>query len=724
MHFRRSKLLRIASLFLLTLVLVLAPSSSAFSNVPSQEPPPPTEIWVGEKDHGRQIELRQGQVLVVALLCNPSTGYTWLVDASEATAESAAILRQTEKSEFVPISSETSSEAAQSELHLLGAPATQLLRFEAVSAGETVLELVYRRSWEGQIAPDKAFSLHVRGVGSFSSADVPATTGPLESSLESPPPSKTPPDLGYPPAFNWCALGGCPPIRDQVGDCGSCWAFSTVALLESQILLQDGILSNLSEQYLISCNTDDFGCGGGWFAHDYHEWKIPPGELEAGAVLEADFPYVWSDVQCNGPYTHHERIASWHYVQEQWGNLDVAAIQDAIIHHGPVATGICVGDDFTQYTGGIFNTNECGTHNHAVVLVGWDGDQGTDGVWILRNSWGEDWGEAGYMRIEYGTSDVGYAANYVVYSPPCHTLYLTTHPDWGGTITADPQPDCASHDYQPGTEVELTANAAAGWHFTGWSGDASGSVYTTTVTMNADKSVAAHFLCDDCPPRAHVPLAVKEYPEKGSWVTILTEDFEGAFPGVWSVEDNQPAEGEYFWGKRSCRPYEGTSSGWAVGDRSSGPSLSCGDYYPEKVDSWMVYGPFGLVDALAADLQIKLWVSTERDYDYACRVASIDGNNFYGNCTSGNSGGWIDMGLDLSDVYTLGSLLGEPQVWIALVFDSDGTVNNPEGAYVDNIVLRKYASVTGAAPPLTDTPGPPSGDPDIVDVPTMRVRVP
>ncbi len=659
----------------------------------------------------------------MALPCNPSTGYTWLVDGSEATAESAAILRQTGKSEFVPMSAETSSEAAESDLQLLGAPATQLLRFEAISAGETVLALVYRRPWEEQFAPDKAFSLHVRGVGPFSSADAPADTSPPESSLESPAPSKTPPDLGHPPAFNWCDAVGCPPIRDQ-GDCGSCWAFSTVALLESQILFHDHITKDLSEQYLLSCNTDDFDCDGGWFAHDYHDWKIPPGEPAAGAVYEADFPYVGWEKPCSAPHTHHERIASWEYVNEEWSNLDVAAIKDAIIQHGPVATGICVGGEFHDYDGGIFNTNECGTLNHAVVLVGWDDTAGTNGAWRLRNSWGTGWGEGGYMWIEYGTSDVGYAANYVVYSPPCYTLYLSTHPDWGGTITADPQPDCASHDYQPGTEVELTANAAAGWHFTGWSGDASGSVSTTTVTMNADKRVAAHFLCDDCPPRARVPLAVKEYPEKGSWVTILTEDFEGPFPGVWSVEDNQPGYGEYFWGKRSCRPYEGSFSGWAVGGGASGELRSCGDRYRKNADSWMVYGAFSLVDALAADLQFKLWVSSERYYDYACRLASVDGINFYGNCTSGNSGGWIDMGLDLSDVHTLGSLLGEPQVWIAFVFDSDDGVNNPEGAYVDNIVLRKYASVIGAAPPLMDTPGPPSDNADIVDVPTMRVRVP
>ena len=50
----------------------------------------------------------------------------------------------------------------------------------------------------------------------------------------------------------------------------------------------------------------------------------------------------------------------------------------------------------------------------AVVLVGWDEPEQ---AWILRNSWGTDWGEDGYMRIRYGTSMVGFAANYIIYQP-------------------------------------------------------------------------------------------------------------------------------------------------------------------------------------------------------------------------------------------------------------------------------------------------------------------
>jgi hypothetical protein len=141
-------------------------------------------------------------------------------------------------------------------------------------------------------------------------------------------------------------------------------------------------------------------------------------------------------------------------------------------------------------------------------------------------------------------------------------------------------------------------------------------------------------------------------------------------------------------------PYAGTNSGWAVGGGANGNGLSCGSNYPVNADSWMVYGPFSLVNATAAELDFKLWADTEMSYDKVCRYASIDGLYFYGTCTSGNSAGWIDRILDLTNVYTLGDLRGQPQVWVAIVFSSDYGVNYPEGAYVDNIVLRRCMSPT------------------------------
>ena len=87
------------------------------------------------------------------------------------------------------------------------------------------------------------------------------------------------------------------------------------------------------------------------------------------------------------------------------------------VNYGPVAASVYVGSAFQAYRGGIFNTTQNGQVNHGVVLVGWDDAQGTNGVWILRNSWGVGCSERGYMRIDYGTSQVGYAATYIVYTP-------------------------------------------------------------------------------------------------------------------------------------------------------------------------------------------------------------------------------------------------------------------------------------------------------------------
>lgn len=227
-----------------------------------------------------------------------------------------------------------------------------------------------------------------------------------------------------PETFDWRELGGVTSVKNQ-GPCGSCWAFATVGALECNVLINDGIEVDLSEQWLVSCNQNGWGCNGGWWAHDYHQWK-PDSFFGTGAVLEKNFPYTASDAPCDGPYPHHYLIDSWSYIGLSGMMPFVDSIKQAIMDYGPISVAVAVDSAFGEYSGGIFNGNYTGI-NHCVVLVGWDDNQGEEGVWILRNSWGPGWGENGYMRIEYGSNMVGYSANYVDY-PKKTQLEITGGP--------------------------------------------------------------------------------------------------------------------------------------------------------------------------------------------------------------------------------------------------------------------------------------------------------
>jgi len=229
-----------------------------------------------------------------------------------------------------------------------------------------------------------------------------------------------------PEKFDWRkeVSGGLPPVKDQK-NCGSCWAFSTVGALECAVKIKYGLTVDLSEQWLVSCNTDNMGCNGGWFAHGYH---LRQGNKDretdkcgnSGAVLENDFIYKAWEKPCGCPYNHKYFIEDWSYIGHSHGVPSVDAIKQAIYDYGPVSAAVYAGFNFQyMYFGGVYDIDEGGSGvNHGIVLVGWDDSQGEEGVWILRNSWGPRWGEDGYMRIAYGTSNVGYGACYINFKAP------------------------------------------------------------------------------------------------------------------------------------------------------------------------------------------------------------------------------------------------------------------------------------------------------------------
>jgi C1A family cysteine protease len=266
-----------------------------------------------------------------------------------------------------------------------------------------------------------------------------------------------------PSSYDWRTLNGVTPIKNQ-GSCGDCWAFGTVGPLESQILLKDGVTVDLSEQYLTSCNLDGWGCNGGWWAHDYHMNRSGQDNNGPGAVLESSKPYTGTDSTCAGPYNHPYKISNWAYVGSQTAVPGVQAIKQAIYTYGPISVAVYVGNAFQAYSGGIFNTNESGSPNHAVVLVGWNDDLGTDnGYWILRNSWGSSWGESGYMRIRYNISKVGYGANFIEYAggSPAPTPTLVTVPDVVGSTQSAATAALTAAGLMVGTVTTQTSTTIA-----------------------------------------------------------------------------------------------------------------------------------------------------------------------------------------------------------------------------------------------------------------------
>lgn len=202
---------------------------------------------------------------------------------------------------------------------------------------------------------------------------------------------------------DWRAEGMVPPIRDQ-GSCGSCWAFATTGSYESSVLIMGGPMPNSSEQSMVSC-AGAGNCDGG-YTHLAFPWLVTHGEDS-----ESDFPYTATNAACK-TYGVQYQAASWGWVDSTTEFPTVAKMKEAIVAHGPITVHMYATPQFQGYAGGVFAQTLSGTGiNHSVVLVGWDD---TKGAWILRNSWGTNWGETagygserGYAYVKYGSANVG-----------------------------------------------------------------------------------------------------------------------------------------------------------------------------------------------------------------------------------------------------------------------------------------------------------------------------
>ncbi|KAJ0098173.1 hypothetical protein Patl1_28627 [Pistacia atlantica] len=200
-----------------------------------------------------------------------------------------------------------------------------------------------------------------------------------------------------PESVDWREQGAVSPIKDQ-GSCGSCWAFSTVAAVEGINKIVTGKLISLSEQELVDCDKAyNAGCNGGLMDYAF-QFIIDNGGMDT----EQDYPYLGYDTKCDSVRKNAKVVSIDGY--EDVLPFDEKSLKKAVAHQ-PVSVAIeASGMAFQLYDSGVF-TGECGSAlDHGVVVVGYGTENGED-YWLVRNSWGTDWGESGYIKLQRNIVD-------------------------------------------------------------------------------------------------------------------------------------------------------------------------------------------------------------------------------------------------------------------------------------------------------------------------------
>lgn len=187
------------------------------------------------------------------------------------------------------------------------------------------------------------------------------------------------------------------PVQNQA-TCGSCWAFAAIAAIEGQMAIRKKLYDKLSEQEIIECVTSNgrlLGCNGGSDDAAYDHVRVFKGDTTA-----AFNPYLGVTAgRCNvrTPRAPGSAIRSRYHLPTK----NETYMREILYSNGPLYVILHVSNEFYSYKSGIYqdSRNLCALQepNHAVLLVGYGIENGID-FWILKNSWGTDWGEKGFVR--------------------------------------------------------------------------------------------------------------------------------------------------------------------------------------------------------------------------------------------------------------------------------------------------------------------------------------
>lgn len=241
-----------------------------------------------------------------------------------------------------------------------------------------------------------------------------------------------------PAKFDWRNVNGhsyVTGVKEQKM-CSACWALAATSALESRILITSHTPDtdlNLSEQALISCDTDNLGCRGGW------PDKVLSYLQKTGIPLETAAPYSSGETGVNGVCTAAMQQNTYRVTGFEHIEPTVDSIKRALVQYGPLVAQYVLFEDFMFYESGVYKHLEGFIEGiHAITIVGYDDAEQS---WIVKNTWGPDWGEKGYFRIRAGTNECEieekvYAIHYAVV-PGASFVLNPPSADFGTLILPD-----------------------------------------------------------------------------------------------------------------------------------------------------------------------------------------------------------------------------------------------------------------------------------------------
>jgi hypothetical protein len=209
-------------------------------------------------------------------------------------------------------------------------------------------------------------------------------------------------------AFDWTTVVKKYEVLAQ-RDSINCWAYAALGAFEYNWAIRNGgAMPVLAVQPILDRVGKDGGGFSGWALDDL---------LEHGTCPAPAYPHSGKPGKLRDKIKMPYRAIAWGLVTGQGGVPKVEELKQALVDHGPLTANVYYTPRFTAYKGGVFRDDfkpaADSPSNHILLIVGWDDQKGRAGCWKIQNSWGDKWGERGFMWIEYGSNNIGHSACWV-----------------------------------------------------------------------------------------------------------------------------------------------------------------------------------------------------------------------------------------------------------------------------------------------------------------------